>query len=353
MANIYDLSDTWNAGATVFTAIKMNVTDTASAAGSLLMDLQVGGASRFSVTKGGAVIIPSGGSTSNPVLQIGANANTGFTSTAAARISFTGPNGTYATFENGTGLKIASNVDYSWSDTVGNSTTSADLRLFRDAANTLAQRNGVNAQAFNLYNTYTDASNYERGFMRFVSNTLRIGTEKLGTGTARNLEFQTDGVTRLTIAAAGGVTFAGQIDSGNFRVTGTGNGMSVGGGFAVASSGALFGALIYNGGYIGFASSTVSTTSAPDLTLWRDAADTLALRNGTNAQTSRIYGTYTDAANYRRLTNTMSTAGVAEIKPEGAGTGASDNVLHISGLPTSTPGPGILWNNAGTPAIGT
>jgi hypothetical protein len=39
--------------------------------------------------------------------------------------------------------------------------------------------------------------------MRFVSNTLRIGTEKLGTGTARALEFQTDGVTRLTIAAGG------------------------------------------------------------------------------------------------------------------------------------------------------
>jgi hypothetical protein len=62
----------------------------------------------------------------------------------------------------------------------------------------------VNAQAFNLYNTYTDASNYERGFMRFVSNTLRIGTEKLGTGTARALEFQTDGTTRMTIAADGG-----------------------------------------------------------------------------------------------------------------------------------------------------
>lgn len=87
--------------------------------------------------------------------------------------------------------------------------------------------------------------------------------------------------------------------------------------------------------------------------LWNEAADILALRNGTNAQTFRNYGTYTDASNYRRLALTMSTSGVAEIKPEGAGTGASGNVLHISGLPTSNPGPGILWNNAGTPAIGT
>lgn len=53
--NIFDLTDTWNAGATTFTAVKMNVTDTASAAGSLLIDLQVGGVSQFSVTKGGVL----------------------------------------------------------------------------------------------------------------------------------------------------------------------------------------------------------------------------------------------------------------------------------------------------------
>jgi hypothetical protein len=54
-AYLYDLTDTWNAGATTFTALKMNVTDTASAAGSLLIDLQTGGTSRFNVTKNGAV----------------------------------------------------------------------------------------------------------------------------------------------------------------------------------------------------------------------------------------------------------------------------------------------------------
>ena len=90
-----------------------------------------------------------------------------------------------------------------------------------------------------------------------------------------------------------------------------------------------------------------------DCWLARDAANTLAIRNGTNGQTFRTYGTYTDASNYRRVAISMTTAGVASIAPEGAGTGASGNVLHISGLPTSNPGPGILWNNAGTPAIGT
>jgi hypothetical protein len=61
----------------------------------------------------------------------------------------------------------------------------ADTILARDAANTLAQRNGVNAQTFNIYNTYTDASNYERGFMRWTSNRFEIGTESAGTGTDR------------------------------------------------------------------------------------------------------------------------------------------------------------------------
>ena len=49
------LSATWNDVLTTFTAIKFNVTDTASDAGSLLADLQIGGSSRFSVSKAGNV----------------------------------------------------------------------------------------------------------------------------------------------------------------------------------------------------------------------------------------------------------------------------------------------------------
>jgi hypothetical protein len=53
--NIFNLTDTWNNVSTTFTAIKMNATDTASAAGSLLIDLQKDGVSQFSVTKAGSV----------------------------------------------------------------------------------------------------------------------------------------------------------------------------------------------------------------------------------------------------------------------------------------------------------
>lgn len=53
-------TQTWNAGGVTFTAIKLNVTSTASAAASKLIDLQVGGVSQMSVTKGGAMTLAAG-----------------------------------------------------------------------------------------------------------------------------------------------------------------------------------------------------------------------------------------------------------------------------------------------------
>ena len=50
--SMLDLAGTWNTSGTP-TGIKINVTDTASNAASLLADLQVGGTSRFNVTKAG------------------------------------------------------------------------------------------------------------------------------------------------------------------------------------------------------------------------------------------------------------------------------------------------------------
>lgn len=52
---VLSMTQTWNAGGVTFTAIKLNVTSTASAAASMVIDLQVGGASQFAVTKAGAV----------------------------------------------------------------------------------------------------------------------------------------------------------------------------------------------------------------------------------------------------------------------------------------------------------
>jgi hypothetical protein len=55
--NIYNMTDTWNAGGTTFAGIKINVTNTASAADSKLLDLQVGGTTRVAVHKDGYIQI--------------------------------------------------------------------------------------------------------------------------------------------------------------------------------------------------------------------------------------------------------------------------------------------------------
>ena len=88
----------------------------------------------------------------------------------------------------------------------GGSSGSVDLKLLRDAANTLAQRNGTSAQTFRVYNTYTSGTNYELGKLEWSSNVFRIGTEKgSGGGTARTVEVHTDSVSRLALDTTGSV----------------------------------------------------------------------------------------------------------------------------------------------------
>lgn len=70
-------------------------------------------------------------------------------------------------------------------------------------ANTVFQRNGTNPQAHTLYNTYTDASNYERGFFRWVGNVLQVGTENAGTGQTREMRFYTNGQQRIGLSGSG------------------------------------------------------------------------------------------------------------------------------------------------------
>lgn len=71
----------------------------------------------------------------------------------------------------------------------------ADVRLVREGANILAMRNSTNAQHFYEYNTFTDASNYERGSIGWgiEANVFRISTTALGTGTARKIRIYPSG----------------------------------------------------------------------------------------------------------------------------------------------------------------
>jgi hypothetical protein len=359
---VIDAAQTWDAGGVTFTGLKANFTDTASAAGSLLMDLQVGGASRFSVRKDGfsfnylnatdytissparlfggflnslgrstTIIFDDGsGNGTGQGLVTGANGSirwqsqnrtdaggsdtilsrraaanlrlgaadvaapvaqtlsvqsvvAGTTNTAGADLTITGsqgtgtgaggsivfqvaPAGSSGTAQNALATALTINADrsvqiggvgpalggisstwlmlynapttggYSMAfSTTGNvslqpggtlewaasfASGTPDVRLFRDAANTLALRNGTAAQALRVYNTFTSATDFERGNIFWDSNVLKIGTEKGSAGgTARALEFQTDGVTRLTIASTGAATFAGAVSTGASNIS--------------------------------------------------------------------------------------------------------------------------------------
>jgi hypothetical protein len=88
-------------------------------------------------------------------------------------------------------------------------------RLQSEGSGILALRNSTAAQTFNVYGTYTSGTSYERLTLSAPSaaNAI-IGTNKgSGGGTARGLEFQTDGVTRMTIEAAGTISSAVTISS--------------------------------------------------------------------------------------------------------------------------------------------
>lgn len=81
-----------------------------------------------------------------------------------------------------------------------------------------------------------------------------------------------------------------------------------------------------------------------DVVLDRPIADTLYMFSSYGGGSKlRIGGDNATRAKYLELTHNGTNAVIF----------ASSGSLHISSLPTSNPGPGILWNNAGTPAIGT
>ena len=87
-----------------------------------------------------------------------------------------------------------------------------DVNLLRDSANSLAMRNGANGQTLQLYNSYTDASNYERftvGRIVAFGNAVGIYSNALGTGTQRSLFIGGGAISIFQDqVGAGGVTWA-------------------------------------------------------------------------------------------------------------------------------------------------
>jgi len=196
----------WNDAAVTFTGLKLNVTDTASASGSNLLDLQVGGASKAKIDASGDYYGASYsflGETNKVSIRYGTSRLLTIDQTASSP-----------------GARVGSGGAFAWSS-ISNSEGNPDLFLRRDAANILAQRNGTNAQTFRVYNTYTDASNYERGFFQWNSDVLEIGSESAGTGTNRLVKIITNSSVNIQAGGTSQKLFAGSLErnSSNNHIT--------------------------------------------------------------------------------------------------------------------------------------
>ncbi len=174
------------------TGLLINQTDTDSPGTSKLMDLQVGGVSKFKVSNTGAVT-----SSTLELTATGTNSpvGVGFGTAASSVIAgFVGSNRvSFTSSAFGAGFILPSDAGpIGFSSAAATSpasvSSSKDTLLYRDAAGTLAQRNGVNAQTFNIYNTYTSGTSYERGSLKWDADTFVIGTEAGSAGgTVRGL----------------------------------------------------------------------------------------------------------------------------------------------------------------------
>ena len=155
------ITQTWNNAAVAFKAALVNVTKLASDGAGMLQEWQLGGVSRAYVREDGVFYCLSGGYFSTVNLGTGSDGNW-----TATRI----------------GLRSDSYYGIGDSNNVNSATQ--DVRLYRDAAATLAQRNGTNAQTFKVYGT-TDAglTNYERLAISAQQGVgFTIAAETLGTG---------------------------------------------------------------------------------------------------------------------------------------------------------------------------
>src|SRR6516165_5863362 len=168
-------SQTWNNSATTFTGLRTNITNTASASASNLIDFQINGTSFLSANTDGAVVI---------------NQRTAAISSYALQVIQTGS--AIANFSAVSGLTLGQNLIFV--NGVGqNISWGGQALLYEDVAFVLGQRNGTTAQSFRVYNTAdaaaTNPTNYERAVLDWTTtgNTLIIGQQFSGTGQARQV----------------------------------------------------------------------------------------------------------------------------------------------------------------------
>ena len=207
-APVLDATQTWNNAAVTFTGLRVNVTNTASAAASLLADVQVGGSNVFSINRAGA--LGAGGAAwlaFNSAFGSAANLG-GVWSFGNGQVAFN----VGSSLGGGSGtVQIGAGASLGWSSNTQPTAANADLRLWRDAADTLALQRTTSPQTFRIYSTFTSTTSFERlNIAAQTGGSFIIGTEKgSGGGTARGLELRTDNVARINISSTGGIGFYG------------------------------------------------------------------------------------------------------------------------------------------------
>lgn len=163
---IVNSTQTWNSGGTTFTGRKFNVTDTASAAASLLEDWQVGGVSKASIRKDGLATF-DGGVTVAATKAITVSSTGYFDSVSKVRIGNIGGND---------GIAIVSSGRLCFSSTVPSGGTQ-DTVLTRAAAGIFAMASNSGGAALQL----TEMTAPSAG----ATNTVRLYAEDNGSGKTR------------------------------------------------------------------------------------------------------------------------------------------------------------------------
>lgn len=333
---ISDMSQTWNSPGVTKQGIKLNVTDTASAANSTLLDLQIGGSSKFKVDKAGVLHL-------NPGALSAVAINGGDTDSG---IYWTDSGQTFNMVRNGATLLTVGPSAGPSVQAFGSGFGISDVTLYRDATNILAQRSGVNAQQFRLYNTYTDASNYEYGALRWNSNVLELRTDQAGTGSTRWIGIVSNGT---TLALFQGNSSAIQFSANQIN-------------YSNATGLHKYG----RDHIVGWSSEQYATAGVHDLVMKRSAAGTLLFGNAespTDFNRIQLGGTTAsfpslkrDAANLRaRLADDSADTAIIASSFQATGSVANSSILFSDqySLTGSNASPAIdisgTWNTTGTP----
>jgi len=166
---VLNIASTWNNGSNKFDAIKVNVTNTASANTSLLMDLQVGGASKFKVGLDGTVTLPGDGSIGGDLVLTGDLAvNGGDITTTAATFNLLEAN---ATTVNAFGAATVIDIGATSGTATINNPTVVGTQTTQNLWNTVATT--VNAfGAANIINMGTNVTTLDLGYIRIKGNTI-------------------------------------------------------------------------------------------------------------------------------------------------------------------------------------